>query len=140
MAGKMGDHIKKLQRFSSREMGQAVARGLFSAGEKIEAEAQQSIMEGSVSFGKHVPSLPGQPPNNDMGDLHNSIETHVMPESSRPTVEVRAGGPSAPYAPLLEAGTSKMAARPFMKPAADKHRADVAKEVAEQVSITIRRT
>lgn len=139
MANSMGNHIRRLQKLGSRDMAKAAARGLYRAGQLIEAEAERSITEGAVSGEFHVPSLPGQPPNEDTGALRRSIETHIRAEGKSPVVEVAAGGPSAPYAPHLEYGTSKMAARPFMRPATDKHRADVAKEVAAQVSIEIRR-
>lgn len=135
---KMSDHVSRLQKMASRDMAKAAARGLYSAGQKIEAEAERSITEGAVSGEFHIPSLPGQPPNEDTGALRRTIETHIRADAV-PTVEVVAGGPAAPYAAHLEYGTSTMAARPFMKPATDKHRADVAKEVAEQVRIEIRR-
>lgn len=48
----------------------------------------------------------------DTGNLRNSITTTVNGLSA----EV---GPTAAYAPFLEGGTRKMAARPFMGPAAD---------------------
>lgn len=49
----------------------------------------------------------------DDGDLRASIRT----ESGDLTVRVRAGGNRAWYAPLVEYGTKKMAARPFWWPA-----------------------
>lgn len=56
----------------------------------------------------------------DTGFLRGSIKTSDLRTVSKdnPSAEVRA---SANYATYLEFGTSRMAARPFMSPAANKH-------------------
>ncbi len=110
-----------------------VARGLFSIGELIAVEAQISITTGSVSGKAHVPSKPGEPPNNDTGVLANNIEVQ-QPEPLR--VQVVAG---APYAAALEMGTSKMAARPFMAPAREQTREEAQQRVAKIVNSAMRR-
>jgi len=38
---------------------------------------------------------------------------------------VRAGGSQAPYAPFVEFGTPRMAARPFIRPAVEARRAEI---------------
>lgn len=110
-----------------------LARGLFSIGELIQVEAQIMIATGSVSGKGHVPSKPGEPPNNDTGVLANNIEVQ-QPEPLR--VQVVAG---APYAAALETGTSKMAARPFMAPAREHTRKEAQQRVAKIVSSAMRR-
>lgn len=110
-----------------------VGRVLFTAGEMIAAEAQVSITTGSMSGKNHKPSAPGEPPNNFTGTLAGNIEV-TQPEQLK--VEVSS---SAPYSAALEFGTSKMAARPFMAPAANAKRQDVEKLVAKAVSRAIRR-
>lgn len=102
-----------------REVGQA----LFEGGEIIRAEAAHLITEGAISGKNHVPSLPGEPPNEDTGTLRTHIET-TQPAPLR--VEVSS---NAPHAVPLEAGTSKMAACPYMGPATRRKR----KEVVEKV-------
>jgi len=93
-----------------------VGAALFAGGEEIRAEASHMITEGAVSGKNHVPSLPGEPPNEDTGVLRTHIETaQVAPLK----VEVSS---NAPYAAALEFGTSKMAARPYMGPATDRKR------------------
>lgn len=86
------------------------------AGERVQVEAQISITTGSVSGKAHIPSAPGQPPNQDTGVLAGNIETT---QPSPLVVEVSS---NAPYSSALEFGTSRMAARPFMAPARDRVR------------------
>ena len=57
---------------------------------------------------------PGEAPANDLGKLAGSIRGDRGPESL--TAILVAG---APYAVDLEYGTSKMAPRPFLRPAAE---------------------
>lgn len=59
-------------------------------------------------------SAPGQPPAVDTGRLRNSIDYHVGTDAAGGYVDV---GTSVEYASYLETGTSRMAARPFMRPA-----------------------
>lgn len=92
-------------------MVQAVTQALFVFGNRIQVAAQTSITDGAVSGKNHVPSLPGQPPNQDTGVLANNIETLVVGPLH---VEVQS---KAPYAVFQEFGTSKMAERPYMRPA-----------------------
>lgn len=92
-------------------MVQAVTQALFVFGNRIQVAAQTSITDGAVSGKNHVPSLPGQPPNQDTGVLANNIETLLVGPLH---VEVQS---KAPYAVFQEFGTSKMAERPYMRPA-----------------------
>ena len=102
-------------------------KALYAAGQLIEIEAEHSITEGSISGAGHVPSLPGQPPNADTRQLDTSIHTVVV---GRGRVNVES---TAPYSAALEFGTSKMAARPFMAPAAKKKSPEAKKLVAEAI-------
>lgn len=97
--------------------------------QKIRGDAFQSIMTGSVSGKNHVPSAPGQPPNNNTGGLVGGLIDETFPLELR--AEVRA---ETEYSAPLEYGTSKMAERPFMRPARDKN-LDFAKRLfAEKMS------
>jgi HK97 gp10 family phage protein len=99
----------RLRRLAAQaeKMGQVV----YAAGDMIRVEARQSITRGAVSGKGHVPSKPGEPPKADTHHLDSNITT----ERKGPlTVEVRS---KAEYSAALEYGTSKMAARPFMRPA-----------------------
>lgn len=61
----------------------------------------------------HTASAPGQPPAPDSGDLRDSIDGEVVRGMGGPTVEV---GTDKEYGPYLEYGTSKMLARPWLRP------------------------
>ena len=125
-------HLQRLKRMRGIELTKRVGAALFSGADMIKAEAQRSITAGSVSGMGHVPSLPGEPPNNDTGVLKDNIE------AARTGPMVAIVGSYAPYSAPLEFGTSRMAARPFMIPARDKKRDEVAKMVADAVEQAVK--
>lgn len=127
-------HIQRLKRLQGAEVVRLVGQALFDGGEAIQVEAQRLISTGSVSGKNHVPSAPGEPPNYDSGVLSSSIET-THPAPLRVLVTS-----SAPYASPLEFGTSKMAERPYMRPARDNKRAEVVAKVEKAVSVAVRRS
>lgn len=100
----------KALRAGSKRLGALV----YAAADEIRAEARLSITRGSVSGKGHRASLPGQPPNRDTGNLDTNIETTRTGEL---TCEVRS---KSGHAVALEYGTSKMAERPYMRPAVAK--------------------
>lgn len=118
----------RLNAIASREAIADVGRALLWGAQEIQHEAQHLITEGSVSGKHHVPSLPGEPPNNDTGVLKSHIEA-VQTAPLRAEVSS-----NAPYAVPLEAGTSKMAARPYMGPATRNRKADIIAKVQEAVA------
>jgi HK97 gp10 family phage protein len=109
------DTIRNAMRFyRSAEFVRAVGQGLEAGAGLVRAEASRSITAGSASGKRHVPSAPGEPPNNDTGHLKANLDVEMVdPFTAR--VTSRAG-----YSAALEFGTSKMAARPFLRPARDK--------------------
>lgn len=106
-----GGFSAKLGRIGGPEKVSRIGQALFVGGNLVQTEAQISITSGAVSGRNHVPSAPGQPPNQDTGVLSNNIET----VQERPLKVVVSS--NAPYSAALELGTSKMEARPFMGPA-----------------------
>lgn len=123
----------RLRGLAGKEKVQLVGRALFVAGDEIRAEASTLITRNAVSGKNHVPSLPGQPPNEDTGHLRGNIEV----EQTAPLrVQVSS---NAEYSAALEYGTSKMAARPFMRPAVRNKRARITQLVGQAVNIAIRR-
>lgn len=122
--------LRKLEKDTTRFVGLA----LFAGGESIQIEAQLSITQGAVSGKNHVPSKPGEPPNQNTGRLGDNIETV---QKGTLLVEVSS---NAPYSIPLEFGTSKMAARPFMRPARDKKRAEVVALVERALSQAVRQS
>lgn len=111
-------HKRHLKNMRSPKAARYIAATLYSIGEQIELDAEHSITEGSISGKGHIPSLPGQPPNADTRRLDTNIETQTVAENP-PKVHVTS---NAPYSAALEFGTSKMAERPYMRPAAAKNR------------------
>lgn len=121
---------RRLERLRGPEMVRRLSQALFAGGEAVQVEAQLSITRDAVSGKNHVPSAPGQPPNNDTGVLAGNIETVAV----RPLlVRVKS---KAPYASALEFGTSKMAARPYMKPALQKKKDAVTAAVRRAFKVT----
>lgn len=115
--------IARIKAMGGAETRRQVGAALFAGGQRIQVAAQISITTGAVSGKAHVPSAPGEPPNNDTGVLANNIETVQVAEDR---VEVSS---NAPYAAHLEYGTSKMAERPYMRPAVAAERENVTKLV-----------
>lgn len=126
-------HANRLK--NMRNVAREVVGALYSAGQDIELDAEHSITSGSVSGKGHIASLPGQPPNRDTGTLDTNIDTEIHTQSP-PTVHVTS---HAPYSAALEFGTSKMAERPFMRPATEKNRGKVGQKVAAAVRIAVRK-
>lgn len=127
------EHSRRLKRMHGQGAERFIGQALFVAGQMIQVEAQLSITRGSVSGKHHVPSLPGQPPRADTHRLADNIET-VQPRTLH--VEVSS---NAPYSVALELGTHKMAARPFMGPAARKMRPEAVRLVRRAIRHTIER-
>lgn len=125
-------HLNRLKALSGPRMTREVGKALFAGGELIQTEAQISITRGAVSGKAHVPSSPGQPPNQDTGTLANNIETtQVAP------LKVHVAS-NAPYSAPLEFGSSTIAARPFMRPARDKKREEVKALVERAMNHVVR--
>jgi HK97 gp10 family phage protein len=109
-----------------------ISKALFAAGEVLAVEAQTSITEGSVSGRQHIPSAAGQPPNADTHHLANNIE--VTQDAPLKVVVTS----KAKYSASLEYGTSRMAARPFMRPAVERTRAEINKRISRAARRAIR--
>lgn len=122
----------KLQGLAGEKAIRLVGQALFAGGEMVKAEAAHLITEGAVSGKNHVPSKPGEPPNEDTGVLRSHIEV-TQPAPLR--VEVSS---NARYSSALEFGTSKMGARPFMGPAARRTRKQITQLVGRAVSKAVK--
>ena len=106
-------HRQRLKKLSGPDVVKAAGRVLYVGADMIRSEAFRSISAGSVSGKGHVPSNPGEPPNRDTGVLQAHLRAElVAPLEAQVTSE-------APYASALEFGTSRMEARPFLRPSRD---------------------
>ncbi len=69
------------------------------------------------------------------GNLRRSIHTEVSESPDEITATV---GPSADYGIYVEFGTRKMAAQPYMRPAFEANRANVAERIKANIATSIR--
>lgn len=114
MTGPRDTIRKRMGPFGSNKLLNAVNAALFECADAVRAEAHHSISAGSQSGKGHKPSAPGEPPHRDTGNLQANIETsQPAPLTARVTS-------SAKHAAAMEFGTSKVAARPYLRPARDK--------------------
>lgn len=109
-------HSARLKRISGGTMVREVGKAVYAAGDYLSTEAALSITAGAISGKGHVASLPGEAPNSDTHQLDRSVHTEQTGPLRAESIA------DAPHAVPLEVGTSSMAARPFMGPAAQKTR------------------
>lgn len=127
-------HINRLKKLAGHEIVKAADRVLYVGSDMIRAEAFQSISRGSISGKGHVPSRPGEPPNRDTGVLQAGLDNRLV----KPLVaEVSS---NAPYAGAMERGTSKVAARPYMRPARDKKAPEIQKLFEQEIGKLVKRS
>lgn len=123
----------KLARLAGAEIAATARKVLYVGSDMIRAEAFQSISRGSQSGKGHVPSAPGEPPNRDTGVL----QAHIENKMTGP-LEAQVSS-SAPYAAALEFGTSKMAARPSIRPARDKKAPEIQRLFVTEIEKLVRK-
>lgn len=100
-----------------------VGKALSRVAIKVERRAKQLASTPGTGrrYGRHRASAPGNPPAPDTGRLRASISREVGKVG---TVLVARVGTDVAYGRYLELGTSRMAARPFLRPALDAGRVD----------------
>ena len=94
--------------------------------EEIEKTVQLGLAAGGTGrqYGNHRASAPGASPATDLGTLAASLQPQL--DKSRYQGSY---GTNVEYGPHLEYGTVKMAARPFLTPAAEKARPGIMSKV-----------
>ena len=118
---KMSFSLKKVRLDSYQKNLRQLSQVVGKAAADIEGEAKSSILKSSgkyKQYGDHWSSPPGSPPNNDTGNLANSIG-HRMTGPTSAEVFV-----SAKYGVPLELGWiaksgNHVPARPFLRPAVE---------------------
>jgi len=78
----------------------------------------------------HTASAAGQPPASDTGFLASNITNVIDVDGLGASVESRAD-----YSSFLEFGTTKMAARPFMHPAAEENRPKIRRLAGQMIKV-----
>lgn len=127
-------HLRRLQRLSGPEVVKAAGRVVFVGADMVRAEAFRGVSAGSVSGNNHIPSTPGDFPNRDTGGLQNGFKT----EQTGPlSAEFRS---ETEYSEALEFGTSKMEARPHVRPARDTAEPKIQRLFAEEIGKLVRST
>lgn len=99
------------------EMQHQLETAIYAIADEIATDAATSITNGSVSGKNHVPSKPGEPPNADTLKLSREMGVRITGALKAEVVS------PTPYAADLEFGTSKMAERPFFRPAVKRNKA-----------------
>lgn len=112
----MATHMKRLRQIHDTVESEAV-NVLLQAGEMVRQDAMESIRENTIRGSGHIPSLPGQPPKGDTGQLELSIDVELRASEKSVNVIAR-----APYSAALEFGTSTIAERPFLRPALQRNK------------------
>jgi hypothetical protein len=118
---KMSFSLKKVRLDSYQKNLRQLSQVVGKAAAGIEGEAKSSILKSSgkyKQYGDHWSSPPGSPPNNDTGNLANSIG-HRMTGATSAEIFV-----SAKYGVPLELGWiaksgNHVPARPFLRPAVE---------------------
>lgn len=122
----------------------AAMRALIRGTESVRNEALTLILK-TAKTGRiyrrgrrqHQASAPGEAPASDTGTLVNRIRTSYDPDNLVGTITA-----STAYAAPLEYGTSRMAARPYLRPALanrlDAITADIQREVSAAVAAVLR--
>lgn len=128
-------------RRASGEIKQAVSRAVVGTALELQGNIKTSIARGPASgrtYEKynprrtHTASAPGQPPMTDTGRLVNSVEFDKIGDLTA-TV-----GSKLAYATYLEYGTSRMAARPFFRPAIEEIRPKYMARLEKALGDTLR--
>lgn len=127
-------HIARLRKLAGPEGTRIGGDVVYWGADKIRAEAYRLVSTGSVSGKGHVASSPGEPPNREFGVLQANFETA---RTGRLTAEFRS---KAPYAAALEFGTSKMSARPYVRPARDNKIDEIRARFVEQMDAFVKRS
>lgn len=119
--------------------------------QKVRSDIQESMVKTERNMDKsyythnkkipHHPSLPGNPPAPDTGNLRNSIRYEIHAEPRSPYGVVGTTQKDPPYGQYLEYGTSKggwggkgIAPRPWLRPSMEKNNDWIRQSIAKAVA------
>lgn len=131
------DRLDRAMKGVPEAIDKEVKIALFASAKKVEAEAKKSITAGGKT-GRiykrrtvtHQASAAGEAPASDTGRLVNSINSYL----NGLTAFVIAGRGIVKYAAMLEYGTRKIAARPFMFPALERSKDWIRERLSQAVT------
>lgn len=113
-----------------------VIRGTESVREEADSLMNESPRSGRVYTRRgvsHRASAPGEPPAPDTGRLRQSLRTEYNRELLMGTAIA-----STAYAQALEFGTSRIAPRPFMRPALANRKDEIEADIAAEIRNALR--
>ena len=96
-------------------------------------DGQGRLRQGVARSKPHQASAPGEYPASDKGRLGPSVRVE-LPSLSKLVARV---GTAVAYGPMLEFGTSKMAARPWLLPSFEKAKIGAARELKKRLEARI---
>lgn len=102
----------------AKGVGPAMDRWANESAEIIAKEARDLVDEGGIPSPNHIPSKPGQPPNTDSGRLvANTVAVDLPEQGHAAAISHALSDDGYSYSLGLEFGNSRVAERPFMRPA-----------------------
>ena len=119
-------HIRRLRRLSGNQVQRLAGAIVYEGADTIRKEAFRLVSAGSVQGESHVRSKPGEAPNREHGDLQANMKAI---QTGAVSAEFRS---ESDHARPLEFGTSKMDARPHVRPARDTMKPGIERRFAEQ--------
>ena len=112
--------------------------------QKVRSDIQESMAKTERNMNKsyythnkkipHHPSLPGNPPAPETGNLRNCIRYEIHAEPRSPYGVVGTTQKDPPYGQYLEYGTSKVAPRPWLRPVMEKNNDWIRQSIARAVA------
>ena len=135
----LDEFMRRLASLSTVTRDETIGTALLAGALVLEGYAKAAIanppksgkiyMHGKVA---HQASAPGEAPATDIGQLYDSFSTKRDGAEARVDVH-------SEYAEALEFGSSKMAARPYLRPAMDEHKDAIIEAVASNFEAAIQR-
>ncbi len=113
------DHTKAYLAEAENAIEQAIVRGTLL----VQTEAKRLVNQHSS---RPVPSAPGEPPHKDTGTLGRSIDRETFRRDGDFIGRI---GTNLNYGRYLELGTRTLEPRPYLRPALDKMRPQILKEI-----------
>lgn len=121
------EEFSKLLAARAGDIGGSLEKAIKLCCTKIQSDIQESMSNTQLDMSKsyytnnktkaHHPSLPGNPPAPDTGNLRKSIRYEVHEEGKEVYGLVGSTQKDPPYGAYLEYGTSKVEPRPWLRPA-----------------------
>ena len=137
------EELSKLLTTAAGNIGGSLEKAIKLCCTKIQSDIQESMSNTQLDVSKsyytnnktkaHHPSMPGNPPAPDTGNLRQSIRYEVHGEGKEVYGLVGSTQKDPPYGAYLEYGTSKVEPRPWLRPAMRENEGFVRNALAKAV-------